>query len=314
MPSEVIHFGDFELDPGAFELRRSGRVVRLERIPLELLLFLAEQRGQLVTRDEILERIWGKDVFVDAHNGINTAVRKVRSALKEDPDNPRFLRTVPGKGYRFVADVSSITPRARIASASSLEVAPLGSVATTTGNVRRWAVQPTLATASAPIEIPLSQESKMSGPVDQQETPRRKSLLKRGYVVAAIALLLLICVAIRRGQPRIPAVANVVRITNDRKPKIPMNLPVTDGVHLYFVEGAPWTSGSGIAQTLATGGETTWITTTLQKVLAIYSISPDYSALLVASGVAVGADVATGRSDLAAELWVQPLPAGAPRR
>jgi DNA-binding winged helix-turn-helix (wHTH) protein len=185
MPSEVIHFGDFELDPGSFELRRSGRVVRLERIPLELLLFLAEQRGQLVTRDEILERIWGKDVFVDADNSINTAVRKVRSALKEDPDNPRFLRTVPGKGYRFVADVSSITPRARIASASSLGVAPVGSVATTTGNVRRWAVQPTLDTASAPIEIPLSQESKMSGPVDQQETPRRKSLLKRGYVVAA---------------------------------------------------------------------------------------------------------------------------------
>ena len=59
---------------------------------------------ELVTRKEILEQIWGKDVFVDGDNGINTAVRKIRLALKEDPENPRFLRTVPGKGYRFAAE------------------------------------------------------------------------------------------------------------------------------------------------------------------------------------------------------------------
>lgn len=105
MPTESIRFGEFELDRAAFELRRSGRVVRLERIPLELLVFLAERRGQLVTREEIVEHIWGKDVFVDTDNGINTAVRKVRSALKEDSENPLFLKTVAGKGYRF--DVGS---------------------------------------------------------------------------------------------------------------------------------------------------------------------------------------------------------------
>lgn len=105
MPKEVIRFEEFELDAGAFELRQGGSLVRLERIPLELLLFLAERRGQLVTRQEILERIWGRDVFVDADNSINTAVRKIRAALKEDPDNPKFFRTVPGKGYRFLAEV-----------------------------------------------------------------------------------------------------------------------------------------------------------------------------------------------------------------
>ena len=105
MPSRLIRFEQFELDAGAFELRRAGRAVRLERIPLELLFFLAERRGQLVTREEILERIWGKDVFVDADNSINTAVRKVRSALKDDPDKPRFVCTVPGKGYRFAPEV-----------------------------------------------------------------------------------------------------------------------------------------------------------------------------------------------------------------
>ncbi|MGA7224819.1 MAG: tetratricopeptide repeat protein [Candidatus Acidiferrales bacterium] len=78
--------------------------MHLERIPFDLLNLLVERRGELVTRKEILEQIWGKDVFVDGDNGINTAVRKIRLALKEDPENPRFLRTVPGKGYRFAAE------------------------------------------------------------------------------------------------------------------------------------------------------------------------------------------------------------------
>ncbi|MBS1839761.1 MAG: winged helix-turn-helix domain-containing protein [Acidobacteria bacterium] len=77
--------------------------MRLERIPMELLIFLAEREGELVTRDEILDRIWGKDVFVDADNSINTAIRKIRAALKESPETPQFLHTVPGKGYRFIA-------------------------------------------------------------------------------------------------------------------------------------------------------------------------------------------------------------------
>ena len=107
MPREIIRFEDFELDPGSFELRRSGRLVKLERIPLQLLFLLAENHDRLVTREEILLAIWGKDVFVDADNSINTAVRKARQALKDDPENPRFLRTIPGKGYRFSALVTS---------------------------------------------------------------------------------------------------------------------------------------------------------------------------------------------------------------
>jgi Tol biopolymer transport system component len=86
-----------------------------------------------------------------------------------------------------------------------------------------------------------------------------------------------------------------------------MNSSVTDGVHLYFIEGEPWTSGSGIAQMSATGGDTSWIAPALKDVLAIYSMSPDRSELLVVKNVAVG-------SDLAGEVWVQPLPAGAPHR
>jgi TolB-like protein/DNA-binding winged helix-turn-helix (wHTH) protein len=110
MSEELIRFEDFELDRGAFELRRKGRAMRLERIPLELLFLLAERRGLLVGREEILERIWGKDVFVDTDNSINTAVRKIRQALGDNPEEPRFLQTVPGKGYRFAAKIIAAEP------------------------------------------------------------------------------------------------------------------------------------------------------------------------------------------------------------
>ena len=163
----------------------------------------------------------------------------------------------------------------------------------------------------AQVGVSVSQESKTLRPAIQLETPRRKSLLNRVSVlvgVAAVVLaVLLIGVALWYGKPRPPTVTNVVRISNDGRAKIPMNSPVTDGVHLYFIEGEPWTSGSGIAQMSATGGETSWIAAALKDVLAIYSMSPDRSELLVVKGVAVG-------SDNAGEVWVQPLPAGAPHR
>ena len=78
MSEDLLHFEDFVLNRGACELRRGAVVVPLQRIPLELLCLLVERRGQLVTREEILERVWGKGVFVDSENSINTAVRKVR--------------------------------------------------------------------------------------------------------------------------------------------------------------------------------------------------------------------------------------------
>jgi TolB-like protein/DNA-binding winged helix-turn-helix (wHTH) protein len=103
-----LKFGDFELDVAGYELRRSGRAVKLERIPMELLLLLVDRRGQLVTRDEILEKLWGKDTFLDVDNSINTAIAKIRVVLKDDPENPAFIKTVSGKGYRFIASIPSL--------------------------------------------------------------------------------------------------------------------------------------------------------------------------------------------------------------
>src|SRR5216684_2137129 len=100
---EIFRFEDFELD--RYQLHRAGHPVRLQRLPLELLYLLVERRGELVTREEIIERLWGRSVFVDSENSINTAVRKIRQALNDDSDAPRFIITVPARGYRFVASI-----------------------------------------------------------------------------------------------------------------------------------------------------------------------------------------------------------------
>jgi len=101
-----LRFEDLELDLRSYQLRRNGSVIKLEKIPMELLTLLASKSGQLVSREEIIEKLWGKETFVDSEQGINTAIRKIRNALKDDPDQPRFIETVVGKGYRFVASVT----------------------------------------------------------------------------------------------------------------------------------------------------------------------------------------------------------------
>ena len=143
-PPLALRFGEFTLDVTAYQLRRDGRPVKLGRQPMDLLILLVERRGQLVTRADIVARLWGPDVFVDVEMGVNTAISKVRQALHDSPDAPRFLETVPGKGYRFVAPIDDAAPApppapapampaggsAPAASAAPLEPAPRRSAAT----------------------------------------------------------------------------------------------------------------------------------------------------------------------------------------
>jgi len=107
-PGETYRFNDFELDVAGYQLRRQGRVVHLERQPMDVLILLVERRRQLVSRADIVERLWGKDVFVDVETGVHTAIRKIRQALGDSINTPTFVETVSGKGYRFVADVEVV--------------------------------------------------------------------------------------------------------------------------------------------------------------------------------------------------------------
>src|SRR6204780_2796682 len=103
--------GEIELDLGRYELRRRGRRVKLEKKPMELLIFRVARREQLVSRKDIVTKLWRSDLFIDAEPNINNIVRKIRAALGDNPARPRFLETVVGKGYRFIGPVRVIDAR-----------------------------------------------------------------------------------------------------------------------------------------------------------------------------------------------------------
>lgn len=108
----TYRFEQFELDSRTRELRRDGRAVKLQDQPARLLLLLVSRAGQLVTRQEIEKALWPEGEFVEFEHAINTAVRKVREALSDDLERPRFLETLPRKGYRFIAAVETRTVEA----------------------------------------------------------------------------------------------------------------------------------------------------------------------------------------------------------
>jgi DNA-binding winged helix-turn-helix (wHTH) protein/tetratricopeptide (TPR) repeat protein len=97
--------GGVEVDLGRYELRRFGRRIKLEKKPMELLIFLLGRREQMVSREEIVKKLWRSDLFIDTEKNVNNIVRKLRAALGDKADRPRFLETVVGKGYRFVGPV-----------------------------------------------------------------------------------------------------------------------------------------------------------------------------------------------------------------
>jgi DNA-binding winged helix-turn-helix (wHTH) protein/tetratricopeptide (TPR) repeat protein len=185
--------GEIELDLGRYELRRRGHRVKLEKKPMELLILLVARREQLVTRKEIIAKLWRSDLFIDTEPNINNIVRKIRTALGDDSSKPRFLETVVGKGYRFIGPVRVIDARypqsdfesgvvrdgsrekgAGWSERSSLAVVPLMLVGKTTddhgiclgfadalvtrlGNLPGVDVLPTSAVVNAPLEAGVSE-------------------------------------------------------------------------------------------------------------------------------------------------------------
>jgi TolB-like protein/DNA-binding winged helix-turn-helix (wHTH) protein/Tfp pilus assembly protein PilF len=120
---QCYRFGDFELDLDAQRLRLRGEAVHLERRPFDLLVLLVTAQGRVVTRDDIIAALWPKNVIIDFDSGLNTLVRKARSALGDTPDDPQFIETVAGRGYRFIARVEAPAPAEPAAAAAAPEPA-----------------------------------------------------------------------------------------------------------------------------------------------------------------------------------------------
>jgi len=104
----TVRFGDFELDQDTGELRRGGVKIRLQEQPLQMLQILLEQPGKMVAREELQKRIWSSDTFVDFDHGINNAIKRLREALADTAETPRYIETLPRRGYRFIKSVNAV--------------------------------------------------------------------------------------------------------------------------------------------------------------------------------------------------------------
>src|ERR1700758_438654 len=104
----AVKFGAFEADFAAGELRKNGAKIRLQDQPFQVLALLLENPGQVVTREELRQKLWSADTFVDFDNGLNTCINKIREALGDTTEKPRFVETLPRRGYRFIGALPAV--------------------------------------------------------------------------------------------------------------------------------------------------------------------------------------------------------------
>lgn len=134
-----LRFGDFLLDPNAGELRKAGHRIKLQPQPFKVLSILASRPGEAVTREEIQQQVWDSETFVDFERGLNVCVQQIRAALGDDPETPRFIETLPKRGYRFLAQVELVAatraevPSTRYREGADGAVVPPDSAARTRG-------------------------------------------------------------------------------------------------------------------------------------------------------------------------------------
>lgn len=240
----IFHFGSFEADAAAGELRKGGLKVKLQQQPYQVLLKLLENCGEVVTREELRNYLWGSETFVDFEHGLNRAVNRVREALGDSADRPRYVETLPGRGYRFIAPVQ-----------------PLGKPGV------RIPVEPT----TDPVK----------GPEVRSGMARRPTTVVLA-VLALLAAGYFAFSRLTSPAPRVLRslrITNDGRMKTVSSPLFYISRPlITDGSRVYFMESTG--EGRKLAQVSASGGETVFLPVSSRQA-APADISPDGSELLL---------------------------------
>ena len=270
---QILQFGVFEVDLAQGELRKHGRKIKLQERPFQLLAALLERPGQVVTRDELVRRLWN-DTLVDFDNGLNIAAKKIREALDDDAATPRYVETLPRRGYRFIAQVQTRNiPPVEAPAPSQITLQP--------------APQP-VPTIAPPPPAP----------------PRRRGIYAR---VAALIVVLWLAGRLYwlATQIRPARLVQVVQLTQTGQVEIG-NGVATDGTRVYFTQrdAGRWS----LAQVSVEGGTPLPLPLPLEQPLSnpdILDISPDRSNLLVSSG---------SGTEVERPFWVVPTVGGSPRR
>jgi Tol biopolymer transport system component/DNA-binding winged helix-turn-helix (wHTH) protein len=280
----TVQFGLFEVDLQARELRKSGVKIKLNDQPFQVLTLLLERPGEVVTREELQSRLWSANTFVDFDLSLNSAVKKLRQALGDESDNPRFVETLYRRGYRFIAPLAAGSSRSRLAVETD---------------------EPTIA-ESSPASDQNSDPGNEAGTrfADAgrpHETAKRSTKRFALIAVGCLAVLLagLMFELIPNSSPRI---LGFTQITSGGKVH---ELPalVTDGQRLYFQ--AADRDRLALAEVSVSGGDSVLLATPFLSTF-VGDIAPDGSSIMIASFE--GSD-----SSKKSPIWLLPLPAGSPR-
>jgi Tol biopolymer transport system component/DNA-binding winged helix-turn-helix (wHTH) protein len=269
-------FGPYEADLPSGELRKNGFRIKIQDLPFRLMSVLAENPGRVVAREELQKRLWPDDTFVDFEDALNTAVKKLREALCDDAEKPRYVETVPRHGYRFIAQV-------KIRNGGNGTAMPQAELAV---SLPATAYE----TASHPGAAPAILRRRASDRV------RWQIRAVSGGAIVTAAFLLWWCTPLPP-----PQVTRIEHLTTAARIDTPVRL-VSDGARLYYMErdGDHW----NLMQTAASGGEGQRVETGATNALAM-DVSPDLSELLIGTFEVRGAPN---------RLWTIPSQGGAPMR
>ncbi len=275
-PDRIVRFGAFEIDLASAELRKSGLRVRIQEQPFEVLATLVARPNEIVSREELVARLWPTGTFVDYERSLNAAVARLRQVLNDSAETPKYVETVARRGYRFVAPVE------------------VGSDADSRSSYRPSLLRETKAPAAPSV---VSDNGGNAG-------------AKRHVagLMIAVAMLLVIAQQITRPSPP-PRIVGYSQITHSGRAKAYLNnahpIIVTDASRVYFVETANGLMRSALHQVSQSGGETSPVPIELPENVEIGDISPDGSRLLLQTSASPEPEM---------RLWTLPVGGGAPRR
>ena len=272
----ILRFGPFDLDVRCGQLRKEGVRVKLQGQPVQILQLLLENAGQLVTRDQLRQYLWSTDTFVDFEHSLNTAIKRLRQALGDEAETPRFIETIPRHGYRFIADVSHGEP-----------------------------IQQTVPSV---MDVDQKVDRIPATFADTAVAPGKKSRSLLVWRVVAISSAALVALAATMywitKPPLMPRVvgSHALTTTGFRKSWEFQSTVVTEGTTVYFQEAR--SSHVATMRVSTSGGEVSELTSPMGLVTSLRDISKDGTALLF-----TGWDSGANRYN----AFVQPLPNGTPR-
>jgi Tol biopolymer transport system component/DNA-binding winged helix-turn-helix (wHTH) protein len=272
----ICRFGLYEADLDAGTLKRHGIPVKLQEQPFRILTFLLERPGNIISREELCTRLWPEGTYVEFDGSLNTALMKLRAVLNDDPENPRFVETVPKKGYRFIAPVHFPEPTQAAA------------------EVEKEVSVPEAA------ELPeVSTEIRISALPASLEKPQRWVLIS--FLLLLAGTIVAAAVAWRYWPTRDPKVLKITQLTHTGR-VAPGSQIVSDGARLYFVsrESGQWT----LMTTSIHGGSVEKLPSPFENTI-IFDLSPDRTQLLIGP---------FAHEDDQIPLWIWPAHGGVPHR